>query len=315
MHLTRARLAALLLALCIQVQSISAAYTLVDNCAGSSFASCFSFFSGGDPTHGFVRYLSQSDAQSQGLFSVSGNSVYMGVDSKNKAPNGRASIRLESKKLYNRGLFVLDVAHMPSSTCGTWPSFWTWGAEKPWPENGEIGIHTNTVNAMSLHTSDGCSIDANGMLGRVVTTNCFISAPGQTSNAGCGIESSSASSFGTPFNGGGGGVYAMEWTTSSIKIWFFPRNSIPADLAAGNAPDPSKWSTPQASFQGGCDIGRHFVNHQIVIDTTFCGDWAGAVWPADCKALAGSCNEYVANNPGVFAESYWRINYLKVFRQ
>lgn len=109
----------------------------------------------------------------------------------------------------------------------------------------------------------------------------FISAPGQTSNAGCGIESSSASSFGTPFNGGGGGVYAMEWTTSSIKIWFFPRNSIPADLAAGNAPDPSKWSTPQASFQGGCDIGRHFVNHQIVIDTTFCGDWAGAVWPAD----------------------------------
>ncbi|KAJ4294522.1 Para-hydroxybenzoate--polyprenyltransferase, mitochondrial precursor (PHB:polyprenyltransferase) [Kalmusia sp. IMI 367209] len=85
------------------------------------------------------RYLSQADAQSQGLYTVSGNNVILSVDSKNKAPTGRASVRLESKKLYNRGLFIMDVAHMPASTCGSWPSFWSWGSEKTWPTNGEIG--------------------------------------------------------------------------------------------------------------------------------------------------------------------------------
>lgn len=58
----------------------------------------------------------------------------------------------------------------------------------------------------------------------------FIGAPGQTSNAGCGIESSSPSSFGTSLNAAGGGVYAMQWTSKLIKIWFFPRNASTSAL-------------------------------------------------------------------------------------
>jgi len=135
----------------------------------------------------------------------------------------------------------------------------------------------NAKNAMSLHTSNGCSIDGTGSLGTVNTKNCYVNAAGQSGNAGCGIESSSLSSYGTPFNSGGGGVYAMEWTSSGVKIWFFPRNSIPSDLAANN-PSPSTWGIPQANFQGACDFNQHFVDHQLVIDTTFCGDWAGAIW-------------------------------------
>lgn len=130
---------------------------------------------------------------------------------------------------------------------------------------------------MSLHTSDGCTIDGANSAGKLVTKNCFIQAAGQSSNAGCSIESPSTSSYGTPFNSGGGGVYAMEWTSSAIKIWFFARAAVPADLAGGS-PNPAAWPTPQASFQGQCDIGKHFVDHRLVIDTTFCGDWAGAVW-------------------------------------
>jgi hypothetical protein len=33
----------------------TAAYTLQDNCVGSTFQNCFDFYSGADPTNGFVR--------------------------------------------------------------------------------------------------------------------------------------------------------------------------------------------------------------------------------------------------------------------
>jgi hypothetical protein len=49
---------------------------------------------------------------------MSGASTYIGVDYSNQAPGGRVSVRLQSKKLYRTGLFVLDLAHMPSGTCG-----------------------------------------------------------------------------------------------------------------------------------------------------------------------------------------------------
>lgn len=67
-----------------------------------------------------TSYLTRADAESQGLYTVTNNGVVLAVDSKNKAPNGRPSMRLESKRLYNHGLFILDVAHMPASTCGAW---------------------------------------------------------------------------------------------------------------------------------------------------------------------------------------------------
>ena len=35
----------------------------------------------------------------------------------------RESIRLEGKQRFNRGLFIIDVRHMPAG-CGVWPAFW-----------------------------------------------------------------------------------------------------------------------------------------------------------------------------------------------
>ncbi|KAF1960350.1 hypothetical protein CC80DRAFT_513935 [Byssothecium circinans] len=283
----------------------------MDNCAGSSFLSCFNFFSQPDPTHGFVRYFNQANATAQNLFSISSdNTVTIAVDSKNVAPGGRPSVRLQSKKVYNRGLFAP----------GTWPSFWSWGSSATWPEHGEIdiieGIHTSTTNAMSLHTSDGCTINGSASRGKVVTKNCFIGAPGQTSNAGCGIESFSAKSFGSPLNDGGGGVWAVEWTEARIGVWFFPRGEVPEGLKGGS-PDPAAWGAPDANFQGDCDLGKHFIDQRFVIDTTFCGDWAGALWGSHptCSKLAPSCADYVANNPSAFTESFWKINSFKTFRQ
>jgi hypothetical protein len=66
-------------------------------------------------------------------------------------------------------------------------------------------------------------------------------------------------------------------------------------------PDPTNWGEPQADFQG-CDIDAHFRNHQIIFDTTFCGDWAASAWAADpvCGKKATTCNEFVAQNPEAF---------------
>ena len=61
------------------------------------------------------------------------------------------------------------------------------------------------------------------------------------------------------FDAIGGGVYATEWTSTAISIYFFPRNAIPADITSGN-PDPSGWGEPQAIISGECDIDFHLMD-------------------------------------------------------
>jgi hypothetical protein len=79
----------------------------------------FEFFTGDDPSGGTVNYLNYNAAIDQGLFKIlPDNSIYIGVDSENKAATGRNSVRIKSKAVYNHGLFILDLAHMPGSACG-----------------------------------------------------------------------------------------------------------------------------------------------------------------------------------------------------
>lgn len=78
-------------------------------------------------------YKSHSEAQSLGLISTSGTTAKWGVGSDVLNPDdgnvrGRASVRLEGKTSYTKGLFVADIAHMPGNACGVWPSFWTLGS-------------------------------------------------------------------------------------------------------------------------------------------------------------------------------------------
>ena len=98
--------------------SAAAQYTLKDQWSGSNFFNGFDFFTGGDPTHGFVNYVDQGTAQSNGLISTSGAQVYMGVDytstlATDGSQGGRQSVRLTSKATYTEGLFILDATHMP----------------------------------------------------------------------------------------------------------------------------------------------------------------------------------------------------------
>jgi hypothetical protein len=102
-----------------------AAYVLEDDYTPSSFFDKFSFFTGSDPTSGFVSYVDRTTAQNAGLIST-GSSVYMGVDHTNIASSpGRQSVRISSTNSYTHGLVILDLAHMPGGICGTWPALYS----------------------------------------------------------------------------------------------------------------------------------------------------------------------------------------------
>ena len=166
---------------------------------------------------------------------------------------------------------------------------------------------------MALHTNANCSVtNTTDFTGYLVSSNCDINGNGTN---GCSIKTNNTQTYGTGFNSIGGGLYVTEWTSTAISIWFFPRSSIPSDILSGT-PNPSNWGLPLAKFSG-CNFDSHFRNHTIIINTTFCGDWAGTVWQytSECVSKASTCTEYVKNNPTAFTDAYWLINSLRVYQK
>lgn len=211
-----------------------------------------------------------------------GTDNYIGVDSSTALTVaggiGRGSVRIESKKTYNKGLFIVDLKHMPGGICGTWPAFWSLGSGT-WPQTGEIdiieGVNMNTQNKMVLHTDTNCKTNGLSQTGTQSLYDCALDSASGAS--GCDVNAVESNTFGTGFNSASGGVYAMERTSTSIKVWFFPRGSVPASITA-DAPDTSKFGTPNSNFEGACDMDTRFKDHRFIFDTTFCGDWAGNVY-------------------------------------
>ena len=178
-------------------------------------------------------------------------------------------------------------------------------------------MHEQESNSVALHTGAGCAIgqDTSIFSGEVVTQNCDIKAPGQGENQGCSIGHKDSKSYGAGLNSNGGGVFATEWTSEAITVWFFARGAIAAGVLGEN-PDPSTWGKPAARFENtGCEIDSFFKDQRIVFDTTFCGDWAGNTWSDSCAAKTGvqTCNDYVRDNPEAFSNAFWTVNALKVY--
>jgi Glycosyl hydrolases family 16 len=279
------------------------------------------------------RYVDQATAESQGLISSSATNVRIGVDDVNVYPPGgpgRPSIRISSKASWTHALYILDLEHMPTG-CGTWPAFWSLGPPT-WPNNGEIDIieawNLNTENTMTLHTDANCTTAGFYETGTLLLDNCDSTNP---PHSGCSVQDTRTSSVGVGLNAVGGGVYAMEWTSYFIRVWWFPRSSIPACIHQGR-PDPNEFGPavnvfeiPAANFMSypnaSCDIDAHFVNHNIIINTDFCGDLSGTDYGnTTCPQVANtnstySCTYFVGYNPTAFTDAYWLINSLKVYQQ
>lgn len=309
-------------------------YTLKDDLTKTPkiFYNSFDFFTGADPTQGFVNYVDHEAAAAAGLIGYSpaggfdkpGHSVLLGSNHKHIVtnPRGRSSVRLSSKAAYNSGtLFIADIKHMPA-TCGAWSALWLLG-DATWPAGGEVdwiegGNALATQNLISLHTSKGCTIsgmDASKYSG-TLQQNTDCDAYATKDNKGCTIEAG-PSSFGPSFNAQGGGIYALEWVDQGFNVWFFPRNSsLPASV---NTPTPNvaEFGKPVAQFAGrGCDWMSKFKQMRIIINITYCGGWANGVWTSGgCAAKTGvaTCEDYVRNHPKAFADSYFDITGLRVY--
>jgi hypothetical protein len=152
-------------------------------------------------------YLDSAGAAWSNLSFATDNSAIIKVDS--TSPNtigGRNSIRIQSTKTYNDGLFIFDILHAPYG-CGTWPALWLADAYN-WPTNGEIDVveannAATTGNQMTLHTTSGCTMGVKRkQTGSAIATNCY---NGTNSNEGCGVQAPPAS-YGAEFNANGGGV-------------------------------------------------------------------------------------------------------------
>jgi hypothetical protein len=238
---------------------------------GSSFFDGWSFWSYGDPTHGAVNYQDVGSAWNKGLVSVNNQGqAIMAVATTQQTGGNRDSIRIHDDqfKFNMNTLLIMDATHMPTG-CGTWPAFWTNGDN--WPYQGEIdileGVNDDYQNRATLHTSGGCNTvaDASSFSGQILQSNCDVTSG---DNSGCGfVDSSSSNNYGRGFNDINGGVYAMQWVATGISVWFFPRSSIPSDLAT-DAPKPWTWPAPFAHWSAdGCNPQQFFRDHFAIFDT------------------------------------------------
>ncbi|GAB7337446.1 hypothetical protein MBLNU457_g2785t1 [Dothideomycetes sp. NU457] len=330
--MTTTKLRAALVALLL-VPTSSASYTLKDRFAGSTFFDTFDFFTSPDPTNGYVSYVSQQTALEHDYIglanhSIANNFIYIGVDHTTSSPaSGRESVRITSNQTWTHGLVLIDLYHIPTG-CGTWPALWFVAPEGQYPgTTGEIDVvevvNGGTQNAMTLHTGPGCTVQngSSSFTGTSQTSNCDVNAPGQSQNSGCSIQAPKGmnATAGSDFNAIGGGTYALIWTSAKIEVYFFARGKAPSALHT--TPEPETWAEKGhmslASFEG-CDFDQHVKNLALVINTDFCGGWAGGTWESSgCQASTGvsTCTAFVAGNPKAFEEAYWLIGGVEVWQE
>jgi len=286
-------------------------YTLQDSWIGNQFINGnasgdkWSFYDREDPTHGQVRYGKWNELMNI----VDGNKMKIDVESEGfNSGEKRKTIRVFTDKKYNEGLFIIDLDHIPEGLA-VWPAIWLVGTGAQWPENGEIdiieGINSTSSahnrNQSTLHTRKGCVQNIPNILNSDCNANDGF--------VGCGVMGPE-NSFGHGFNQNGGGAYACEWIhDQTIKIWFWRRAEIPANVL-GDSPDPNTWGDPYGSFNS---CPGYFKDMEIIINTTLCGDWAGNDYPGGLD----KCREYVRDtkNNTNFRDAYFLIRSVKVFTQ
>ncbi len=252
-----------------------------------------------------------------------------------------AAPRLESRQSFSEGgIFLIDVDHIPTE-CGVWPAFWlvgspdSWNSSYPndrqdWPNYGEIDIieqvNIDSKNHTTLHTKEGCNIKGKVSTGGSIDSeDCAF----DNSYTGCSVKFPDFSSRNVDRNG----VYACEWIpTKEINYWFFPKGKIPDNIKKaieyGDSVAPSQWDSQtdfwsKMDLSGGCSSPDFFRNMHMVLNTTFCGDWAGrldAEGPK-CNFPPEGCNKEIEN----FIETYkpyepipdytWRINSVRVYQK
>lgn len=295
-------------------------YQLMDKIQGPDFYNAFEWEDIADPTHGRVNYVDMETSKRENLTYASADTFILRTDYKtvlDPAGPGRNSVRIKSKKAYRNHVAVFDINHMPQG-CGTWPAVWEVGPN--WPHQGEFDILEGTndegPNAATLHTGPGCRMTSSreGFRGVRVQEDCDVA----NGNVGCPVKFTSPNSYGPDFNAVGGGWYAIERAPKYMKVWHWARNdpSVPADVVNADvaAVDTSSWGKPQALFPNtSCDMQEHFGRHNIIINLTLCGDWAGTTY--ENTSCPGTCIDLVNSSPEAFEKAYFKFSSVRVYQK
>ncbi|KAJ7931205.1 glycoside hydrolase family 16 protein [Mycena leptocephala] len=304
-------------------------WKLTKKLEGQTFLDFFNYDSNTNDNGGVAQYV---NGVKEGLAYTSGDQVILAVDTAEDVA-ARNSLRMVSKTTFNAkdmNLFIFDIAHMPA-VCGTWPAVWFTGAN--WPYDGEIdvveGVSLYDQNIYSVHTGSGCSISDSAVSSmtkvKIVQTdgtNCDANA----NPAGCGFTDQQTSTFGPGFNSAGGGVFALQFDTTGIKMWFFQSGSVPGDISS-LAPNPSSWGAPRMSVPtSNCSPTTYFNDLMMVVDTNLGGTFTEGVWGVDgaggqatsCKTKTGvdTAAEYVKSHGSEFGDAaQWKINGFYIYNQ
>ncbi|KZT64203.1 glycoside hydrolase family 16 protein, partial [Daedalea quercina L-15889] len=319
-------------------------YTLAKEYSGTDFFQGWDYYGAPDLLvghhdlteilEGDVNWVNETQAVAEQLAYVNdaGNAIIK-ADNTTNIPNQqkRDTIRVTSQDSFTIGsVFVIDATHLPFG-CSVWPSIWTTDSDPKvtWPDGGEIDIietvNQMTTNQYSLHTSgtDECTgvNSTTEQSGTLTSANCY---PSATDDDGCAVLETAPDSVGPAFAAANGGVYAAQFDTSGIFIWFWSRADISASVSSANeAIDVSGWGRPSAAFPASsCDITQKFGPQALVIDITLCGTWAGepSIYSETCPVTAGTTlNDntcYASNvigNGTNYADAYFEIQYIKAF--
>ncbi|BGO91448.1 hypothetical protein NBRC10512_003108 [Rhodotorula toruloides] len=311
----------LALSLSAVAPAVQAAYSLQTAYQGDSFFDGWDFWGNRDNlTNGAVNYVSRSTS-SQVAYTNSAGNVVIKVDNSTKLASGvnalRDSVRITTNAAFDVGsLFVMDALHVPYG-CSVWPAFWAHA--RSWPSGGELdifeGVNLQQTNQVAMHTVAGCYA-ANSTVnvtatGDMTFNNCDYTV---AANHGCTFQDARNASYGADFAAAGGGIYAAEFSSDAISVWFFPRAEIPADLRSVNGPpDPSSWGIPMAYYpSSACNINQYFAPQQITINIALCGDWAGQPGVFSPTCGTGNCADYILD-PSHFDTAYFEIASVRIY--
>ncbi|KAJ4383921.1 hypothetical protein N0V86_000764 [Didymella sp. IMI 355093] len=240
--------------------SVAQAYKLDKKPDLSNFLSSFVFINGHDKyTGGCASYVSKNEAAFMGLARVVGNQVYLGVDNNSVIDvmprGGRKSVRLESHDTIDSDIVIADFAHLPANACGMWPAFWLLHDDE---FNGDFYAEIDIIESVSYLPRNEITLNTK---------------PAQCTMAAGAIAP--YGTFGDSLNRNGGGIWATQVEAEAIKIWYFTRSEILADITS-DSPDPSKWGKSVVSLvPQKCDIGNAWKKMKLTFNITFCGESAG----------------------------------------
>ncbi|KAJ7060804.1 glycoside hydrolase family 16 protein [Mycena amicta] len=293
-------------------------YLRSEHIVGEEFFDAFDWLAIPDPTHGRVNYTDIHTARSLKLTTATHNTFTLRADDTtvlDPLGPGRNSVRLSGKKNYTTHVAVFDMEHLPQG-CGTWPAVWEFGGT--WPIGGETdileGVNDQGTDQSTLHTGPNCTMPA--VRNETGTPDLLDCDANVNFNAGCGVTSTEPTSYGPAFNKNKGGWYAMERTDTFIAVWFWPRNSrtVPRDVREpGGDVRTDNWGTPTAYFpDDSCDLAA-WAPHNIIINLTFCGDFAGNPTIYAESGCPSTCVDYVDNNPDAFSGAFFEFNSIDVY--